>query len=72
MTTDARPLWGCAPSRKFQDVAAHFRALSCISEMDFPMHTDNRGQRYRAFVPRLLIEHRYTRDAKVPLAADDP
>jgi hypothetical protein len=59
-------------SRKFQDVAAHFRALPCISEMDFPMRPDGRGQRYRALVPRLLIEHRYTRDERVPLSIDDP
>jgi hypothetical protein len=65
-----------APTLHFQDVPTHFRASyshACIShKMDSPMRPNDRGQRYRALVPRLLIEHRYTRDAQVPLNADDP
>jgi hypothetical protein len=61
--------------QKFQNVTAHFLRpplRSWILKMDFTIMTHDQLVRYRARVPRLLIEHRYTRDAKVPLSIDDP
>jgi hypothetical protein len=63
--------------QKFQDVTAHFlRPRICMpafQKWNFPMIDDHsEWLRHRASIPRLVIEHRYTRDAKVPLSAEDP